>query len=202
VTSNYKILFLIFKNEVMNELQPILSEESIISKIYLIRAKKVMLDRDLAELYDVATRALNQAVWRNEKRFPEDFMFQLTPEEMKNWKSQIVISNREKMGLRKPPLAFTEQGVAMLSSILNSDRAIMVNIQIIRVFTRMRELLSTHKEILQKLEQIEKKDIEQDDKIMLIFEYLKQLERSKQEELEQHNRPKIGFKHGKQNSQS
>lgn len=186
----------------MNELQPILPEESIISKIYLIRGNKVMLDRDLAELYDVETRALNQAVRRNEKRFPEDFMFQLTTEEMKNWKSQIVMSNREKMGLRKPPLAFTEQGVAMLSSILSSDRAIMVNIQIIRVFTRMRKLLSTHKEILQKLEQIEKKDIEQDDKIMLIFEYLKQLERSKQEELEQHNRPKIGFKHGNQNSQN
>jgi hypothetical protein len=178
----------------------ILPDESIISKIYVIRGKKVMLDRDLAELYDVETRVLNQAVRRNEKRFPDDFMFQLTPEEMENWKSQIVTSNREKMGLRKPPLAFTEQGVAMLSSVLNSDRAITVNIQIIRVFTKMRELLITHKEILQKLEQIEKKDIEQDEKIMLIFEYLKQLEKSKQEELEQRNRPKIGFKSPKQES--
>jgi len=178
----------------MSDLQIILPDEVIVNKIYIIRDKKIMLDRDLAELYDVETRILNQSVRRNEKRFPYDFMFQLTPEEIENWKSQIVISNREKMGLRKPPMAFTEQGVAMLSSILNSDRAIMVNIQIIRVFTKMRELLATHKDILQKLEQLEKKDIEQDEKIMLIFEYLKQLEKVKQEELEFKNRPKLGFK--------
>lgn len=102
-----------------------------------------MLDRDLAELYDVETRVLNQAVRRNEKRFPADFMFQMSREEMEDWKSQIVISNKERMGFRKPPLVFTEQGVAMLSSVLNSERAIMVNIQIIRVFTKMRELLIT-----------------------------------------------------------
>ena len=102
------------------------------------------------------------------------------------------------MGLRKPPLAFTEQGVAMLSSVLNSDRAIMVNIQIIRVFTKMRELLQTHKEILLKLEEIERKDIEQDQKIMLIFEYLKQFEESKQQQLEQANRKKIGYKTNKE----
>ena len=175
-----------------------LPEETVISKIYLVRGKKVMLDRDLAELYDVETRILNQAVKRNEKRFPEDFMFRLTTEELENWKSQIVISNKEKMGLRKPPLAFTEQGVAMLSSVLNSDRAIMVNIQIIRVFTKMRELLQTHKEILLKLEEIERKDIEQDQKIMLIFEYLKQFEESKKQQLEQANRKKIGFKTNKE----
>jgi hypothetical protein len=110
----------------------------IISKIYFIRGVKVMLDRDLAKLYKVETRNLNQAVRRNEKRFPEDFMFQMSKEEMDNWKSQIVISNSEKMGLRKPPLVFTEQGVAMLSSVLNSDRAIGVNIQIISVFTKIR----------------------------------------------------------------
>lgn len=175
-----------------NEMQ-LLPDETIVSKIYLMRGKKVMIDRDLAELYGVETRVLNQAVRRNEKRFPEDFMFQLTTEEMQDWKSQIVISNSEKMGLRKPPLVFTEQGVAMLSSVLNSDRAIMVNIQIIRVFTKMREMLETHKEILNKLDQLEKKDIEQDDKIMLIFEYLKQLEQSKQEEFGQKNRKKIGY---------
>jgi len=169
-------------------------EEIIISRIFVIRGKKVMFDRDLAILYGVATRVLNQAVRRNEKRFPEDFMFQLTKDEFKEWKSQIVMSNADKMGLRKRPLAFTEQGVAMLSSVLNSDNAIMVNIQIIRVFTKMREMLATHQEILQKLEMIQKKDIEQDEKIMLIFEYLKQLEQKKQEELEQKNRPKIGFK--------
>jgi hypothetical protein len=178
----------------MTKEMQILPDEAIISKIYVIRGKKVMVDRDLAELYDVETRILNQAVKRNEKRFPEDFMFQMTKEEMQDWKSQIVISNSEKMGLRKSPLVFTEQGVAMLSSVLNSDRAIMVNIQIIRVFTKMRKMLETHKEILQKLEQLERKDIEQDDKIMLIFEYLKQLEKAKQEELDQKNRKKIGYK--------
>jgi hypothetical protein len=137
---------------------------------------------------------LNQAVRRNEKRFPEDFMFQLTPEELKNWKSQIVTSNREKMGLRKPPFAFTEQGVAMLSSVLNSDRAIMVNIQVIRVFTKMRELIQTHKDILQKIEELERKDVEQDQKILLIFKYLKQFEEVRQQQLEQVNRKQIGFK--------
>lgn len=172
----------------------VIPDELVMSKIYLIRNVKVMLDRDLAELYGVETRALNQAVRRNEMRFPEDFMFQMTVTEMQDWKSQIVISNSEKMGLRKPPLVFTEQGVAMLSSVLNSERAILVNISIIRVFTRMRKLAETHKEILQKLEQIEKKDIEQDDKIMLIFEYLKQLEQTKQLELEQKNRHRIGYK--------
>ena len=171
----------------------IIPEETLISKIYMIRGKKVMIDRDLAELYNVETRTLNQAIKRNSKRFPEDFMFQLTEEELENWKSQIVISNREKMGLRKSPLAFTEQGVAMLSSVLNSDRAIMVNIQIIRVFTKMRELLQSHKEILKKLEEIEKKEIEQDQKIMLIFEYLKQFEQARQQQLEQATRPKIGY---------
>ena len=126
----------------------IYNDENIINRIYLVRGKKVMIDRELAELYGVETRMLNQAVRRNTKRFPEDFMFQMTYEELEEWKSQIVISNKEKMGLRKPPLVFTEQGVAMLSSVLNSDTAIMVNIQIIRIFTKMREVLVTHKEIL------------------------------------------------------
>ena len=178
----------------MSKQVQIIPDEAIVSKIYLIRGKKVMIDRDLAELYDVETRVLNQAVKRNEKRFPEDFMFQMSKAEMEDWKSQIVISNSEKMGLRKPPLVFTEQGVAMLSSVLNSDRAIMVNIQIIRVFTKMREMFETHKEILQKLEQLEKKNIEHDDHIMLIFEYLKQLEQAKEEELDFKDRPRIGFK--------
>ena len=168
-------------------------EEVIINKIYLIRGQKVMLDRDLAELYGVETRVLNQAVRRNEKRFPGDFMFQLSKEEMDDWKSQIVISNSEKMGLRKPPLVFTEQGVAMLSSVLNSDRAIMVNIQIIRVFTKIRRLLETHSEILRKLEQIEKKEIEHDQQIILIFEYLRQLEQTRQQQEDRANRKRIGF---------
>jgi hypothetical protein len=172
----------------------LLPDELIINKIILLRDQKVLLDRDLAELYGVDTRTLNQAVKRNLKRFPEDFMFQLTKEEFEIWRSQIVISNSDRMGLRRPPYVFTEQGVAMLSSVLNSDRAILVNIQIIRVFTKMRALLDSHKEILRKLESIEKKDIEQDEKILLIFEYLKQLEQAKQEETIFRERKRIGYK--------
>ena len=152
-----------------------LAEEAIISKIYLIRGHKVMIDRDLAELYGVETRVLNQAVRRNERRFPEDFMFQLTAEELNDWKSQIVISNKEKQGLRKPPLAFTEQGVAMLSTVLNSETAIEVNIRVIRIFTRMRELLLTHKDILLKLEQLERQVVQNSADIQMIFAALKEL---------------------------
>jgi hypothetical protein len=172
----------------------LLPDELIINKIILLRDQKVLIDRDLAELYGVETRILNQAVKRNLKRFPDDFMFQMTKEEFEIWKSQIVISNSDRMGLRKPPFVFTEQGVAMLSSVLNSDIAILVNIQIMRVFTKMRALLDSHKEILRKLESIEKKDIEQDEKILLIFEYLKQLEQAKQEETILKERKRIGFK--------
>jgi len=122
-------------------------------------------------------------------RFPEDFIFQLSEEELENWKSQIVISNREKLGLRKPPLAFTEQGVAMLSSVLNSETAIEVNIQVIRIFSRMREMLLTNQEILLKLEQLERKVDGHDEDIQLIFAYLKQLLDPPQEP-----RPRIGFR--------
>ncbi len=114
--------------------------EIIEKKIFLIRNQKVMIDRDIAELYGVETRRLNEQVKRSIKRFPEDFMFQLTQEEFENWKSQIAISNSEKMGLRRKPYAFTENGVAMLSSVLSSDRAIEVNIQIMRTFTRLKSL--------------------------------------------------------------
>jgi len=171
-----------------------LPDRVIITKIIVIRDQKVIVDRDLANLYGVETRVLNQAVKRNIKRFPEDFMFQMTNEELKAWKSQIVMSEGDRMGLRKPPYVFTEQGVAMLSSVLNSDRAILVNIQIMRVFTKLRALLESHAEILRKLDSIEKKDIEQDDKIVLIFEYLKQLEQAKQVEPSYKERKRIGFK--------
>jgi hypothetical protein len=150
----------------------IIPSERIESKIYLIRGKKVMVDRDLAALYEVETRTLNQAVKRNIDRFPPEFMFQLTKEEMENWKSQIVISNRERMGLRKPPLAFTDYGVLMLSSVLNSDRAIQVNIQIIKTFTRLRELVATNKEILEKIERMEKK---YDEQFRVVFEAIRRL---------------------------
>ncbi len=131
---NNKVLTLKFTT--MDELQ------NIQSKIYVIRGERVMLDRDIAALYNVETKVLNQAVKRNIKRFPEDFMFQLSKTEFQIWKSQIVTSNSDKMGLRRPPYAFTEQGVAMLSGILNSDIAIDTNIKIIRAFVALRRIVS------------------------------------------------------------
>jgi hypothetical protein len=175
----------------MKELQ-VLPDETIINKIYIIREKKLMIDRDLAELYGVDTRVLNQDVKRNLKRFPDDFMFQLTDEEFRSLRSQIVTSSWG--GSRYMPMVFTEQGVAMLSSVLNSERAISVNIQIIRVFTRMRAMIESYNEILKKLEMLEKKDIELDEKATLIFEYLKELEQTKKEETYFNQRKRIGFK--------
>jgi len=121
-------------------------------------------------------------------------MFELTKEEFKEWRSQFVTSKEDKKGLRYAPYAFTEDGVAQLSTVLNSERGIKVNLQIIRLFSRMRRMALTHQEILKKLEEIERKNIEQDDKIVLIFEYLKQLEHAKQEEFTCQNRKRIGFK--------
>ena len=150
----------------------VLPQETIASKIFLLRDKKVMLDRDLAILYEVETRVLNQAVRRNIERFPEDFMFQLTKEEMKNWTSQIVITNKEKMGLRRRPYAFTEPGVAILSSVLNSNRAVHVNIQIIRTFIKLRQLFLTHVELKRKIEDMEGK---YDQQFKVVFEVIKKL---------------------------
>ncbi len=165
----------------------VIPDEVVMNKIYLIRGQKVMLDMDLAELYGVETKQLKRAVRRNGIRFPDDFMFELSKEELEILRSQIGTSGWG--GVRYPPMAFTEQGVAMLSSVLNSERAVLVNIHIIRVFTRMREMLLTHKDILLKLEQIERKGIQQDDDIKLIFEYLKELLNPKTEPIR-----KIGFK--------
>jgi len=148
-------------------------DETIISKIYLFRGQKVMLDNDLAELYGVETKTFNQAVKRNLDRFPEDFMFQLTSDEFENLRSQSVTSSWG--GRRYPPKVFTEQGVAMLSSVLNSSTAIQVNIKIIRIFTRLREMLLTHKDILLKLEQMESQVLQNSDDIQMIFSALKQL---------------------------
>ena len=133
----------------------VIPDERIINKMFLIQGKKVLLDRDLAELYGVSTGNLNKAVKRNVKRFPEDFMFQLTSEEFKSLLFQNGRSNWG--GTRKAPHAFTEHGVAMLSSVLNSDRAIQVNIQIIRAFIRLRELLATNRELARKLKEMEKR---------------------------------------------
>lgn len=165
-----------------------LPEKDIITRIYEIRGQKVMLDRDLAEMYGVATKVLKQAVRRNMGRFPEDFMFELTPEELSHWRSQIVTSNGDKMGLRYPPFCFTEQGVAMLSSVLGSEVAIQVNIQIIRVFARMKQMLLDYKDLMLKMEQIEQKVSKHDKDIQAIFNAVKKL-------IEQPAKPRepIGF---------
>ena len=127
------------------------------NKIYFIRNQKVMLDSDLAELYGVETKALKQAVRRNIARFPEDFMFEMTKEEMEGLRSQIVTSKEARGGTRYMPFCFTEQGVTMLSCVLNSERAIHVNIQIIRIYTRIREMVLLHKDVSLLIEQVEKK---------------------------------------------
>ena len=159
--------------KVKEQIQLMIPEEVLLSKIYLIRGQKVMLDEDIAELYQVETKRLNEQVKRNSERFPEDFMFQLTVQEFENLKSQIATSSWG--GRRKLPYAFTEQGVAMLSSVLNSTVAIQVNIQIIRIFTKMRELLLTNKDILLKLEKLEKDLSENKQDIAVVFKALKQL---------------------------
>ena len=148
-------------------------DEVILNKIYLLRGQKVMLDRDLAKLYGVTTGNLNKAVSRNIDRFPDDFMVTLTKEEMNSLMFQNGISSWG--GIRKSPRAFTEQGVAMLSGVLNSETAVRMHIQIIRVFAKMKEMLLTNKDILLQLEKIEKKFTGYDEDIALIFKYLKQL---------------------------
>jgi hypothetical protein len=163
-------------------------DEVIIDKIHFIRGKKVMMDKDLAKLYNVDTRNLNKAVKRNSKRFPDDFMFQLTEEEIEILMFQNGTSSWG--GTRKLPYVFTEQGVAMLSGILNSDIAIEVNIRIIRIFTKLREMLLTHKDILLKLEQLERQVVQNSDDIQRIFTALKELLIPP----EQKERQRIGFR--------
>lgn len=150
-------------------------DELVMNKIYVIRSQKVMQDRDLAELYGVETKVLKQAVKRNLNRFPEDFMFELTEIELNNWRSQFVTSNSEKMGLRYKPFAFTEQGVAMLSSVLNSEKAISVNIQIIRIFTRIRQMLMDNTELRLSIEELRKKTDNNTKNIEVVFQYLDEL---------------------------
>jgi hypothetical protein len=170
----------------------IVPDEVIINKIYFIRDQKVMLDKDLAILYGVGTRDLNKAVKRNANRFPVDFMFQLTKSETEILMFQIGTSSWG--GRRKLPYAFTEQGIAMLSSVLHSDQAVQTNIRIIRVFTKVRKLLETHQEILKRLIVLEKNDEDQEKRIMLILDYLKSLEQKKQEEQNIKDRERIGFR--------
>src|SRR5215467_5593410 len=136
--------------------------EIIERRIYLIRGHKVMLDSDLADLYQVPTKVFNQAVKRNKARFPEDFLFRLTPEEAAALRSQIVTLDKGRGRYSKyAPFAFTEQGVAMLSAVLHSKRAVQMSIAIVRVFVRLRELLATHKELAHKMEELERSQKEQ-----------------------------------------
>ena len=171
----------------------IIPDEVIMNKILIIRGIKVMIDSDLAGLYGVTTKRMNEQVKRNAKRFPVDFIFQLTESEKQEVVAKCDHLNRLKFS-PSLPYVFTEYGAVMLASVLNSDRAISVNIQIIRVFTRMRQMIDSHAEILRKLEQLQNKDIEQDRQILLIFEYLKQLEQAKHQEDELRERRRIGFK--------
>ncbi len=171
------------------ELHALVLEQKILNRIYVVRGQKIMLDEDLAEMYKVETRRLNEQVKRNINRFPKDFMLALTQKEFDNLKSQNATSSWG--GRRKLPNAFTEQGVAMLSSILNSDVAIEVNIRIIRVFTKLREYPLTHKEILLQLANLEKEVKGNSKDIENIFMVLKELIEKQSKPLPP--RKKIGF---------
>ena len=174
----------------LKKINSLVPAEKITSKIFLIRKEKILLDSDLAELYGVETKVLIQSVKRNLKRFPSDFMFQLSRQEFKNLRSQFVTSSWG--GRRYPPYAFTEQGVAMLSGILNSERAIEVNITIMRTFVQLRKFLLTNHKLAQKLKDLEKRTLIKFDKqqaqINLIFEAIQEL-------IKEESKPKkpIGF---------
>lgn len=173
------------------EVNTIISDDIVVNKIYFIRNQKVMIDRDLAELYGLETKRLKEAVRRNLARFPDDFMFELSKEEFNNWRSQIATSNADKMGLRHAPMVFTEHGVLMLSSVLNSEKAIQMNIQIMRIFAKVRQMLVDTTEMKLDIEQIKKKIENQGKNIELVFQYLDELLEKNENKPK---REKIGFK--------
>jgi hypothetical protein len=177
-----------------NNQTPTLPEETVFHKIYYVREEKVIFDVDLAVLYGVSTKVLKQAVKRNIKRFPRDFLFQLTYEELVNLRSQIVTSSWG--GSRYLPYAFTEQGVAMLSGILNSDRAISVNIAIMRAFVHFRRVLETNSTLARKIGELESAVAAHDEKITLIFQAIKQMIKKKEEPPAP--RSTIGYRIGKE----
>lgn len=176
---------------VKKELQALVLEQKILNRIYVVRGEKVMLDRDLAELYGVETKRLKETVKRNRERFPKDFMFEMTATEFKKWRENATLSAADKQGLRYAPFCFTEQGVTMLSCILNSKTAIEVNLRVVRVFVKMREYALTHKEILMQLAKMENEVKGNSKDIENIFMVLKEL-------IEKQSNPparnKIGFK--------
>lgn len=171
----------------------LVNQADIVSKIFIVRDEKIMLDSDLAELYGVETKYLKRQVRRNIDRFPEDFMFELTKKEYNTLRSQIG-TLKQGQHAKYLPMAFTEQGVAQLSSVLNSDRAIKVNIQIIRLFTRMRKLLLNHNDLILKVEKFEQTQLSQNHEIKVLFEYLKRLMEDKDQQVNQEGRSRIGFK--------
>ena len=165
--------------------------ELIEKKIYFIRGKKIMLDKDLAELYEVETKVLNQAVRRNIYRFPEDFMFQLTNKEFENLRSQNVTSRWG--GRRYAPFAFTEQGIAMLSSVLRSERAIKVNIAIMRTFVKIHEFALSHRDLNEKINELEKKYDKHDKQLQVVFKTIKKMLSIREDK----KKRKIGFQPNK-----
>jgi len=172
----------------VSEKMAIIPFERIASVIHVIRGQKVLLDRDLAKLYGVPTKALKQAVRRNPRRFPSDFMFELDKTAFAEWRSRFVTSKADRMGLRYPPMAFTEQGVAMLSSVLNSQQAIEVNVAIMRAFVRLREFLASQAKLGKKLRELEQRTEEHHESIQVLFEALRQLTSERP--------PAIGFQYG------
>ena len=174
----------------------IIPQGEIVSKIYIVRGEKVMIDSDLAELYDVETKYLKRQVRRNIDRFPNDFMFEITKDEYSVLRSQFG-TLKQGQHSKYAPMVFTEQGVAQLSGVLNSQRAIKVNIQIIRLFTQMRKLLMSQKGLILKVEKIEQELKGQGHEIKVLFEYLKKLMEEKEQRIEQESRKKIGYKKGR-----
>jgi hypothetical protein len=168
-----------------------ISDAVIMSKMYFIRGEKVLLDRDLAALYGVQTKVLKQSVKRHINRFPEDFMFEMTKQELEIWRSQHATSQADKMGLRHSPFCFTQQGVAMLASVLNSEIAINVNIQIVRVFAKVGQMLMDNTELRLAIEKLERKTDNHTKNIELVFHYLSELQEKKDK-----NKPRkqIGYK--------
>ena len=173
--------------------EPVIPEEIIQGKIYLVRGVKVMLDSDLAKLYVVTTGNLNKAVKRNIHKFPKHFMSQLSDKEIDMLVSQNAIPSRKHLG-GSLPYGFTEYGILQLANVLRSEQATILSIRIIEVFVKMRELMLMNEELFNKMEAIEQKDIEQDEKIVLTFEYLKPMEQAKHDEELYQDRPRIGYR--------
>ena len=192
ICDTLKIQLFLLINSIMKG-KSLVPQERILNKIVEFRNEKIMLDFHLAELYEVETRVLKQAVRRNMDLFPDDFMFELNDEEIEIIVSQNVIPSKQNLGGSRP-FTFTETGVAMLSSVLKSKRAKDMNIAIMRTFVALRKLALGYTEIMDELNKIRKNVATHDDQLNLIFEYLKQFEQSKLNDIEQQNRKKIGFK--------